>query len=281
MEIYLVHFKASRKEYFVNTENLALKSFDYVLVQAERGEDLGRVIKRLELEQRHLGEEKPLGILRKATEEDLTRLKVNREREREALKECERMIEERNLEMKLVDAEFQFDGNKVTFFFTSDKRVDFRDLVKELASVYRTRIELRQIGVRDEARRMGGFGCCGLALCCTTFIKDFEPITTQLAREQNLSLNPAKISGNCGRLLCCLLYEKEIYEKALPLYPEIGSKYKTEKGEGVVEKVNIFQEYFVVKQESGEEEKITLTEIKKKLRKEGGFFKKIMHKLEP
>jgi cell fate regulator YaaT (PSP1 superfamily) len=276
-----VHFKASRKEYFVNTENLALKPFDYVLVQAERGEDLGRVIKRLELEQRHLGEEKPLGILRKATDEDLTRLKVNREREREALKECERMVEERNLEMKLVDAEFQFDGNKVTFFFTSDKRVDFRDLVKELASVYRTRIELRQIGVRDEARRMGGFGCCGLALCCTTFIKDFEPITTQLAREQNLSLNPAKISGNCGRLLCCLLYEKEIYEKTLPLYPEIGSKYKTEKGEGVVEKVNIFQEYFVVKQESGEEEKITLTEIKKKLRKEGGFFKKIMHKLEP
>jgi cell fate regulator YaaT (PSP1 superfamily) len=280
LELYLVQFKASRKNYFTNSENLPLKPGNFVLVQAERGEDLGQIVKRVDLDPKYLGEEKPPPILRLGTEEDLARLKVNREREAEALKECEKMIAARNLEMKLVGSEFQFDGNKVTFFFTSDKRVDFRDLVKELASVYRTRIELRQIGVRDEARRMGGFGCCGLQLCCTTFIKDFEPITTQLAKEQNLALNPAKLSGNCGRLLCCLLYEKEIYEKTLPLYPEIGSKFKSEKGEGTVEKINIFQEYMVIKHENGEEEKVTLSQIRKSQRKEHGFFKKKWQKLD-
>jgi cell fate regulator YaaT (PSP1 superfamily) len=141
-------------------------------------------------------------------------------------------------------------------------------LVKELASTYRTRIELRQIGVRDEARRIGGFGVCGLPLCCASFIREFEPISTQLAREQNLSLNPAKISGNCGRLLCCLRYEKEVYEKSLPLYPRIGEKVQTDKGEGVVEKVNIFKEYMVVKYEGGDEEKITLTQLRKRKREQ-------------
>ncbi len=261
-EIYLVEFKGSRKEYFTNPDCLSIRINDYVVVQAERGEDMGRVIKKIPQEMVKL-EKKPQKILRVATEEDLDRLATNREKEKECLRECERMAAERNLQMKLVDAELRFDNNKITFFFTAEKRVDFRELVKELASTYKTRIELRQIGVRDEAKRIGGYGVCGLPLCCATFIQEFEPISTQLAREQNLPLNPAKISGNCGRLLCCLRYERDLYAKCLPLYPKVGEKIQTQKGEGVVEKINIFREYIVVKHETGEEEKITLTQLRK------------------
>jgi cell fate regulator YaaT (PSP1 superfamily) len=266
MDIYLVEFKGSRKEYFVNPDCLSIKIGGVVIVQAERGEDMGRVIKRIPEEMVEL-EKKPQNILRLTTPDDLNRLVANREKEKDCVKQCEKMIAERNMEMKLVDAEFQFDNNKITFFFTADKRVDFRELVKELATTYKTRIELRQIGVRDEARRIGGFGVCGLPLCCTAFLREFEPISTQLAREQNLSLNPAKISGNCGRLLCCLRYEKDIYEKSLPLFPKVGDKIQTDKGEGVVDKINIFKEYIVVKHEAGEEEKITLVQLRKRERK--------------
>ena len=265
-DIYLVEFKGSRKEYFANPDCLSVRPGDHVIIQAERGEDMGRVIKKIPVEMGKL-EKKPQNILRLAMPEDLNKLLANREKEKQCVKQCEKMISERNLEMKLVDAEFQFDNNKITFFFTAEKRVDFRELVKDLASTYKTRIELRQIGVRDEARRIGGFGVCGMPLCCTSFLREFEPISTQIAREQNLSLNPAKISGNCGRLLCCLRYEKELYEKSLPLYPKLGDKLQTEKGEGVVEKINIFREYIVVKHETGEEEKITLVELRKKERK--------------
>jgi cell fate regulator YaaT (PSP1 superfamily) len=264
-EMYLVEFKGSRKEYFTNPDCLSIKSGDHAIVQAERGEDLGTVTRKVP-SQMAKPEKKPQRILRLATPEELQRLRSNREKERECLKECERMVSERNLQMKLVDTELQFDNNKITFYFTAEKRVDFRELVKELASTYKTRIELRQIGVRDEARRIGGFGVCGLPLCCASFIREFEPISTHLAREQNLSLNPAKISGNCGRLLCCLRYEKKLYEESLPLYPKLGERFSTEKGEGVVEKLNIFKEYVVVKYETGEEEKITLTQLRKKER---------------
>jgi len=264
-EIYLVEFKGSRKEYFFNPDCLSIRPGDHVIVQAERGEDMGKVTKKVPAQMAKL-EKKPHRILRVATSEDSDRLRSNREKERECLKECGRMVSERNLQMKLVDTELQFDKNKITFYFTAEKRVDFRELVKELASTYKTRIELRQIGVRDEARRIGGFGVCGLPLCCASFIREFEPISTHLAREQNLSLNPAKISGNCGRLLCCLRYEKKLYEESLPLYPKLGEKLTTEKGEGVVEKLNIFKEYVVVKHETGEGEKITLTQLRKKER---------------
>ena len=264
-EIYLVEFKGSRKEYFSNPDCLSIKPGDYAMVQAERGEDMGKVTKKVPA-QMAKSEKKPRRILRLAIPEDKEKFRSNREKERECLKECERMVSERNLQMKLVDTELQFDNNKITFYFTAEKRVDFRELVKELASTYKTRIELRQIGVRDEARRIGGFGVCGLPLCCANFIREFEPISTHLAREQNLSLNPAKISGNCGRLLCCLRYEKKLYEKSLPLYPKLGERFTTEKGEGVVEKVNIFKEYVVVKYETGEEEKITLIQLRKRER---------------
>ena len=272
-ELYLVEFKGSRREVFANPNCLGIRSSDYVAVQAERGEDLGRVSKKVQKEVENLGR-KPHNILRKATDEDLKKLIANREKEMECFKECQRMIAERSLEMKLVDVELQFDNHKLTFFFTAEKRVDFRELVKELAGTYKTRIELRQIGVRDEAKRIGGFGVCGLPLCCSSFLRDFEPISTQLAREQNISLNPAKISGNCGRLLCCLLYEKELYQESLPQYPKIGSKFKTEKGEGVVDKINIFKEYIVVKHEIGEEEKIGLAEIKRREKKQSGILRR-------
>ncbi len=272
-ELYLVEFKGSRREVFANPNCLSIRPSDHVVVQAERGEDLGKVSKKVQKEVEDL-ERKPHHILRKATDEDLKKLITNREKEMECFKECLRMIAERGLEMKLVDVELQFDNHKLTFFFTAEKRVDFRELVKELAGNYKTRIELRQIGVRDEAKRIGGFGVCGLPLCCTSFLRDFEPISTQLAREQNISLNPAKISGNCGRLLCCLLYEKEFYQKSLPNYPKIGSKFKTEKGDGIVDKINIFKEYIVVKHETVEEEKITLAEIKRREKKQSGILRR-------
>jgi cell fate regulator YaaT (PSP1 superfamily) len=273
VELYLVEFKGSRREVFANPNCLGLRPSDYVVVQAERGEDLGKISKKV-LREPEESERKTQNILRKATEEDLKKLIANREKEMECFKECLRMIAERDLEMKLVDVELQFDNNKLTFFFTAEKRVDFRELVKELATAYKTRIELRQIGVRDEAKRIGGFGVCGLPLCCTSFLRDFEPISTQLAREQNLSLNPAKISGNCGRLLCCLLYEKELYQKSLSQYPKTGAKFKTEKGEGIVDRINIFKEYVVVKHETGEEEKLSLSEIKKREKKQSGIFRR-------
>jgi cell fate regulator YaaT (PSP1 superfamily) len=273
VELYLVEFKGARREVFANPNCLSLRPSDYVVVQAERGEDLGKVSKKVQKEAEE-SEGKPQNIWRKATDEDLKKLIANREKEMECFKECQRMISERGLEMKLVDVELQFDNNKLTFFFTAEKRVDFRELVKELATTYKTRIELRQIGVRDEAKRIGGFGVCGLPLCCASFLDEFEPISTQLAREQNLSLNPAKISGNCGRLLCCLLYEKELYGKSLAQYPKVGSKFKTEKGEGIVDRINIFKEYMVVKHETGEEEKISLSEIKLREKKQSRIFRR-------
>jgi cell fate regulator YaaT (PSP1 superfamily) len=270
-----VEFKGSRREVFANPNCLGLRPNDYVVVQAERGEDLGKVRKKVQKEAEE-PERNPQNISRRATEEDLKKLIANREKEMDCFKECQRMITERGLEMKLVDVELQFDNNKLTFFFTAEKRIDFRELVKELATTYKTRIELRQIGVRDEAKRIGGFGVCGLPLCCTAFLGDFEPISTQLAREQNLSLNPAKISGNCGRLLCCLLYEKGFYEKSLAQYPKVGSKYKTEKGEGIVDRINIFKEHMVVKHETGEEEKISLADIKKREKKQSGILRRLL-----
>ena len=262
-DIYLVEFKGYRKGFYVNPYHLPVRESEYVVVQGERGEDMGLVTKKFDKEDISRFIEKPLKIKRLSTPEDLEKLKVNREKENEALKTCRRLVLERNMEMKLVDVEFQFDCNKITFFFTADKRIDFRELVKELAAIYKTRIELRQIGVRDEAKRMGGYGCCGLRLCCSTYLRDFEPISIQLARDQNLALTPSKISGNCGRLLCCLLYEKELYDESMSKFPRLGSTLKTGKGEGTVEKVNFFNEYVIIKYEDGEEEKLTLRELRK------------------
>ncbi|HOO25789.1 MAG TPA: regulatory iron-sulfur-containing complex subunit RicT, partial [Clostridiales bacterium] len=183
---------------------------------------------------------KPLKkLVRIATTEDVERAEKNAVKEKEAFEVCVKKIEEHKLEMKLVNVEFSFDGSKATFYFTSDDRVDFRALVKDLASVYRTRIELRQIGVRDESKMVGGLGICGLPFCCNTFLKDFAPVTIKMAKEQGLSLNPVKISGTCSRLMCCLKYEQDAYEHLHKITPKVGACVETPMGRGTVVEANL------------------------------------------
>ncbi len=259
--LYEVEFKACRREYYTNTFSLDLREGEWVIVQAERGEDMGSIHRIIERTQESGPSPSKLkGILRQAIYDDHEKLAKNRNMEAQSFDQCKELIRKHGLEMKLVDVEYQFDCNKMTFYFTADERVDFRALVKDLASVYRTRIELRQIGVRDEARRLGGFGICGLEQCCNAFIQDFEPISTQLARDQNLSLNPAKISGNCGRLLCCLLYEQNHYAEAARKFPEVGSTVNGKLGRAVVEAINVFQQSMTLRYEDGGFEKLTWKE---------------------
>lgn len=260
-EFFEIAFKCNRRAIYANDLSLPLKIGDRVVVAAERGEHLGEVHQKVDPKHVDLKKKPPLQIVRRASGEEVQRLAELRKMEAEAHNVCLQKITERDLIMKLVDVEYQFDGNKITFYFTAEKRVDFRELVKDLAAQYKTRIELRQIGVRDEARRIGGFGICGKKLCCTTFISDFEPITTQLAKNQSLSLSPTKISGACGRLMCCLLFEDEFYKKARKKFPEPGTKIVTAKGTGVVNRVDIFQEQIHLVYEDGQEDKLHLSEI--------------------
>jgi cell fate regulator YaaT (PSP1 superfamily) len=271
-ELYLVEFKGNRRGYFFNTYYHTLTLGENVIVEAERGEDMGLLSKRVEHEDQVPPDEKPPSILRPAAEEDNARKELNDRDETEAIAKCRELVKRHGLTMKLIDSEYQHDRNKLTFYFTADQRVDFRSLVRDLAGLYKTRIELRQIGVRDAAKRLGGFGVCGLKQCCASFLKGFEPISTQFAREQNLALNPAKISGNCGRLLCCLTYEMEHYREALADFPKQGESYSTDKGEGVIDSINIFDDYMVVKHPNDETEKVTLTDIKKRDRQKKSFF---------
>lgn len=245
-EIFLVEFKGSRKEYFYNTYHHSLKVDDYVITQAEQGEDLGWIITRVANGDKIAAEEKPRSILRPAGGEDMTRFSDLKRNEISFKSEIVQMVRRHGLTMKIVDVECQFDGNKITFYFTADHRVDFRALVRDLAAKYRTRIELRQIGVRDEARRIGGYGICGRQQCCNSHIKEFVPISTQHAREQDLPLNPSKISGNCGRLLCCLRYESELYHSAKAKFPSPGTAVRTSKGDGVIERIDVFNEEAII-----------------------------------
>jgi len=270
--IYLVEFKGSRKDHYRDPYHLPIRIGDHVIVQVERGEDLGRVVLRPKSADAARAKIKPLPILRIAGKTELEEAASNRQKEHEARLNCRQMVDERNLKMKVVDAEWQFDGNKVTFYFTAEKRVDFRQLVKDLAANYRTRIELRQIGARDEARRVGGLGICGYEQCCTMFLKEFEPVTTQLARDQNLSLNPAKISGNCGRLLCCLRYESGFYQEATRQYPRVGSEWATEAGTASVDRIQILHERIIVRTPDGQEQKIPLADIKRAREKKKSWF---------
>lgn len=256
-----VVFKGERREIYANPQQFPFKVGDYVIVEADKGEDLGIVNQLGALLTIKKKDDTLKSILRKPDPEDLKKLQENRIKEKEAFKVCKVKIEKHQLNMKLVDVEYQFDGNKITFYFTAERRVDFRELVKELAGEYKVRIELRQIGVRDEARRMGGYGICGRRLCCTTFIKEFEPITTQCAKEQNLPLNPQKLSGLCSRLMCCLLYERKFYQEIMKRFPELESKVKTPKGEGIIAKVDVFTDKVYLKYETDEWETYTLEEI--------------------
>ncbi len=256
-----VVFKGERKQIYANPQQFPFKVGDYVIVEADKGEDLGQVNQAGALLSMKKSDVPLKSVLRKTTPEDLKKLEQNREKERIAFKVCKEKIEKHGLNMKLVDVEYQFDGNKITFYFTAERRVDFRELVKDLAAYYKVRIELRQIGVRDEARRFGGYGICGRKLCCTSFLKEFDPITTQSAKEQNLPLNPQKLSGICGRLMCCLNYELEFYLEANRKFPPIGTQIVTEKGTAVVDKFDVFKEEVILKYENEEYEKRSLEEI--------------------
>lgn len=239
-----VRFKKAGKIYYFSPGRLEISLGDAVIVETARGVEYGKVVlgpKEVEDD----AAPAPIKLIqRKATEADTERVETNKQKEKEAFDICEKKIEEHELSMKLVDVEYTFDVNKIVFYFTADGRIDFRDLVKDLASVFRTRIELRQIGVRDEAKLIGGMGGCGRPLCCASFLGDFEPVSIRMAKEQNLSLNPAKISGICGRLMCCLKFENECYcerfpKKERPKPPAQGSRVVTMEGEGRVISLNM------------------------------------------
>jgi cell fate regulator YaaT (PSP1 superfamily) len=262
--------------YYYNCNDVIFEANDYVIVAAERGEDIG--IARRKPTGSIKSKSSPKAIIRGASEHDIERMNENRTREKEAVTQCLSMVKKHHLQMKLVDAEYQLDGNKLTFFFTAEQRVDFRDLVKDLASVYKTRIELRQIGVRDEAKRIDGFGICGLRQCCSLWLRDFEPISTQLAREQNLSLNPQKISGNCGRLLCCLRYEKKHYQETIRNFPPLGARYMTSSGEGTVNKIDVFTQEMTVRLDGAETQVIRLKDVERRNRRRSSFHRKIIER---
>jgi cell fate regulator YaaT (PSP1 superfamily) len=272
-DIWEIAFKGNRREPYADLNSLELTLEDYVIVQAERGEDLGRIHKRgpiLAREQislRDAAEPKKGGmrtILRRATDDDLRVTRRIRDDEREAYKIGKDRIAERKLGMNLVDVEEQFDGNRITFYFTAERRVDFRELVKDLAAIFKTRIELRQIGVRDEAKRLGGVGVCGRELCCSTWMVDFVPVTLKHAKEQELSLSPSKLSGLCGRLKCCLTYETEFYRSARREYPKPGTRSTIAGAEVEVTRVDYFKEWIYAKDADGKEFVIDLALYKQR-----------------
>ena len=260
-ELFLVEFKGSRKEFFYNTYYHSLTPNDYVIIQAEQGEDMGQLMLKVDKEMDFSETSRPRSILRPAGRDDLTRFLDLKEKEKQYRGEIIEMVARHGLPMKIVDVECQFDGNKITFYFTADHRVDFRALVRDLAARYRTRIELRQIGVRDEARRIGGYGICGRRQCCNSHIREFAPISTQHAREQDLTLNPSKISGNCGRLLCCLRYEAELYTSCKQKFPKPGTEIETKKGSGTIERIDVFNEEAVVKDDENVYFRVTAEDI--------------------
>ncbi len=234
-----VRFKNVGKVYYFSPNGLELKPKDKVIVETARGLECGEVTfsDREVADDEISGELKP--VIRSATEKDLRTVEENKEKEKAAFDICLKKIEAHNLKMKLVDVEYTLDRNKILFYFTADGRVDFRELVKDLASVFRTRIELRQIGVRDESKMVGGLGICGRPFCCNTFLGDFQPVSVKMAKEQSLSLSPVKISGTCGRLMCCLKYEQDAYEHLLKVTPKNGAVVDTPEGRGTVVDFNL------------------------------------------
>lgn len=256
-EIVGIRFKKIGKIYFFDPNGIKFEKGQSAIVETARGMELGEVaIKNREIDD--LKVVAPLKqVVRVATIEDEERYLENEQKAKEAYEVCSKKILEHKLDMKLVDVEYTFDNSKLLFYFTSDGRVDFRELVKELAAIYKTRIELRQIGVRDEVKMLGGYGMCGRELCCCNHLVDLNPVSIKMAKEQGLSLNPTKISGVCGRLMCCLKHEQEVYEEKLSRLPSVGSLVNTPDGKGTVEDVEVLREI-----------------IKVKVEKEGTFIKK-------
>ncbi len=247
IEVISVKFKNRGKSYFFSPEGKTVKSGQQVIVETSKGMEIADCCHG-----NHMVEDtavvQPLRpVVRIATEDDLRVAEYNKKREKEAFEICQQKIAERGLDMKLVDVECNFEGNKTMFFFTSDGRVDFRELVKDLASIFRNRIELRQIGVRDEAKMLGGLGICGRPFCCSKFLDEFQPVSTKMAKVQSMSLNPSKISGSCGRLMCCLRYEQEAYEELVKNVPKQGAFVETPAGYGTVTQVNLLRQLVKVK----------------------------------
>lgn len=242
-----IRFKKLGKIYFFNPNDIELEKGQSAIVETARGMELGEVA----VSNRIVDDSKVVAplkdVIRVATEEDIKTYKENEKKAEEAYKVCEEKILEHKLDMKLVDVEYTFDSTKLLFYFTSDGRVDFRDLVKDLAAIYKTRIELRQIGVRDEVKMLGGYGMCGRELCCCNHLSDLNPVSIKMAKEQGLSLNPTKISGVCGRLMCCLKHEQDVYEEKLARLPAVGSIVNTPEGKGTVEDVEVLKEVLRVK----------------------------------
>lgn len=248
-----IRFKRPGKIYYFDPDNIQIEKGMNVIVDTAMGEEYGEVvIAKKEVEDTEVTE--PLKkVIRIATEKDEKMRLQYKAKEKDAFKTCLEKIEKHGLPMKLVDVEYKYDGSKVIFYFTADNRIDFRELVKDLASVFRTRIELRQIGVRDEVKRCGGNGICGRQLCCCSFLGNFETVSIKMAKEQNISLNPSKISGNCGRLMCCLKYEQEAYEEKIKRLPKIGAIVKTSEGTGEVASVETLKEMIRVKYQDGDD----------------------------
>ena len=260
-----IRFRKLGKIYFFDPQYLLLKKDDQVIVDTEDGEEIGTVV----ISNRTLNDEKiPKDlkkVLRLANNKDKEHFEECKNKEKEAFDYCNKKIKEYGLKMNLIDVEFKFNNSKVLFYFTADGRIDFRELVKDLAAIYRTRIELRQIGVRDEIKRLGGNGVCGRQLCCCSFLSDFETVSIKMAKDQNLSLNPSKISGNCGRLMCCLKYEEDVYQEKIKRLPHVGAIVKTPDGVGEVDQVEILPERLRIKIKNGEDynyKKYLLSEIK-------------------
>ncbi len=239
-EVIGVRFQEAGKVYYFDPDGKKINKGEFVIVETQVGLECAEV----SMENRKINDNqivKPLKkVVRVATDEDKAQLERNKVKEKEAFDICLKKIEDHSLDMKLTNVEYTFDGNKILFYFTSDGRVDFRDLVKDLASTFHTRIELRQIGVRDEAKMLGGIGICGQPFCCHRFLDEFQPVSIKMAKEQSLSLNPTKISGTCGRLMCCLKYEQDTYVALSKETPRVGSLVKTPDGKGTIVEANIF-----------------------------------------
>jgi cell fate regulator YaaT (PSP1 superfamily) len=256
----LVRLRDSGQVHFYNAVNLEVKEGDYVIVEYDRGLDYGQIVSEADAPAKNGQKESPKRIIRVAKEGDLRQIEENRAKAKEAFSTCVKKIDEHKLDMKLVQAEYTFDRTKIIFYFTANGRIDFRNLVKDLAKIFKARIELRQIGVRDEARFFGGFGPCGRELCCARFLKDFEPVTIKMAKEEGLPLNPPKISGLCGRLMCCLSFEYETYKILSKGLPREGERIHTPQGKGKVIATNVFKRTVSVELEDGTQIEISYKE---------------------
>lgn len=256
-----VRFKKAGKIYYFDPDEFIIDAGANVIVETARGIEFGEAV----ISNREVADDEIVAPLKKvmrlASDEDSKHAEENRRKEKEAFATCLQKIRDHNLEMKLIDVEYTFDNNKILFYFTADGRVDFRELVKDLAAVFKTRIELRQIGVRDESKMMGGIGVCGRVLCCSSYLGEFQPVSIKMAKEQGLSLNPTKISGTCGRLMCCLKYEQDAYEEIIRRIPRMGAIVETPEGQGVVMDTSLLKEIVKVRLDKGNEADLRLFKV--------------------